>query len=143
MPRDFTGARISLGALGGVAALVLAGCGGAAGIGDAYGKVTNGGKPVTAGVVKFFPESGGTPVTGSISPDGSYRASGVPAGRCKVAVETLEFKHMAAPPKELAKQIHVARPVYVPIPTKYEKPESSGLEVEIKRGENAIELSVD
>ncbi|QJX00626.1 hypothetical protein [Frigoriglobus tundricola] len=143
MRRASTGPWVPGALFGALISLLLAGCSETPGIGDARGNVTHGGKLVTAGVVKFFPVSGGPAVAGAISPDGTYRASGVPTGRCKVAVETLEFKHMSAPPKELAKQILVARPVYVPIPSKYEKPDSSGIEVEIKKGDNLFELAVD
>ena len=71
----------------------LRSCGGPPPTGEVYGKVTTpAGKPVTAGVVKFFPESGGEPVLTSLLPDGTYRATGIPLGRAKVAIETQKTK---------------------------------------------------
>src|SRR5262245_45864115 len=99
------------------------GCGGEANkTGDVPGGVTYNCKSVTAGTVKFFPESGGEPVGTLINPDGTYRATGIPVGPAKVAVETLEFKNLTPPPPGIAKQLGGARAKYVPIPEKYEKP---------------------
>src|SRR5262245_60847108 len=121
-----------------------AGCGGrAAPTGEVHGKVVYQDKPVTAGIVKFVPEAGGEPVTTSLGPDGTYRATGVPVGRCKVAIETLQFKKLTEPPKAIAKQIKPGgRPVYVPIPAKYEKPESSGLNLEVQKGHNPFDIEL-
>jgi hypothetical protein len=113
--------------------LVATGCGGK-GVGEVTGTVTHKGQPVTAGAVKFVPEGGGDPVETPLGPDGTYRATGVPVGRSRVAVETLKFKAMTPPPAGLAKQMGGPRPVYVPIPEKYEKPDTSELSVEVKDG---------
>ncbi len=120
-------------ALGGLV-VVFAGCGKRPPpAGDVSGKVTVGGKPVTAGVVKFFPDAG-EPVETSLGPDGAYRATGVPAGRSKVAIETLQFKNLTQPPPAIAKQLGGPRAKYVPIPAKYEKPDTSGLSVDVRDG---------
>src|SRR5262245_29550919 len=112
--------------------VVFAGCGrGGPAAGEVAGKVSVGGKPVTAGVVKFVPDAG-EPVGASLGPDGTYRATGVPAGRSRVAIETLQFKNLTPPPPAMAKQMGGPRAQYVPIPAKYEKPDTSGLSVEVR-----------
>jgi hypothetical protein len=111
--------------------------------GEVYGKVTSGGKQVTAGFVKFFPEGGGEPVSSSIGPDGSYRATGVPVGHAKVAIETLEFKDLTPPPPGIAKQLGGPRTKYVAIPAKYETAETSGLSCEVKKGAIEWDINLD
>jgi hypothetical protein len=122
----------------------MAGCdGGPPPTGEVHGKVMYKDKPVTAGIVKFVPEAGGEPVATSLGPNGTYRATGVPVGRSRVAIETLHMKKLAGPPKEIAKVIKPGgRPVYVPIPAKYEKPESSGLTVEVQKGKNPFDIEL-
>jgi hypothetical protein len=137
-------ARAALLVAAGWVVCCMAGCGGGAPpTGEVHGKVMYKDKPVTAGIVKFVPEAGGEPVTTALGPNGTYRATEVPVGRSKVAIETLQFKKMAGPPKEIAKLIKPGgRPVYVPIPAKYEKPESSGLTVEVRKGENPFDIEL-
>src|SRR5262245_46481688 len=60
--------------------------------GEVYGKVVYKDKPVTAGRVKFVPTAG-DPVSTELLPDGTYRATGVPLGQVKVAVETADYKN--------------------------------------------------
>jgi hypothetical protein len=103
--------------------------------GEVYGKVSYKDKPVTAGNVKFFPEAGGEPVLTLIAPDGTYRITGVPVGRSKVAVETLHLKgHMTPPPPGLAKMMNGPQAKYVEIPKKYEQPDTSTLAFEVEKG---------
>jgi hypothetical protein len=125
-------------------ACVLAGCGSREKpTGEVYGKVSVGGKPVTAGMVKFVSEAADeTPVSTGLGPDGSYRATGVPIGRSKVAIETLMFKNLTPPPPGIAKQLGGPRTKYVPIPDKYERPESSGLTVEVERGKKQFDIEI-
>jgi hypothetical protein len=117
-----------------LAGLFAVGCSGQKGFGEVRGTVTYRDKPVTAGTVMFYPEGGGDPASGVLAPDGTYRATGIPVGRARVAVETARFKTMTPPPAGLAKQMGGPRPVYVPIPDRYEKPESSGLTFEVVKG---------
>ena len=117
-----------------LAVLLTVGCSTDRGIGEVRGSVTYHDKPVTAGNVTFYPDDGGTPVGAVLAPDGTYRATGVPVGRAKVAIETARFKTMTAPPAGLAKQMGGPRPVYVPIPDKYERPDSSGLSFDVVKG---------
>ena len=126
----------------GWAACVTAGCGGAQNTtGEVYGKVTVNGKLVTAGMVKFVPEVGEAVVTG-LGPDGTYRATGIPVGHSKVAIETLQFKQLTPPPPAIAKQLGGPRTKYVPIPAKYEQPDTSGLAVEVERGKKSFDIEL-
>ena len=119
----------------GCAAIVALGCGGnEKKTGEVHGTVMHNGKPVTAGSVKFFPEGGGEPVAAGLGPDGSYRATGIPVGQARVAVETIQFKNLTPPPPGIAKQLGGPRTRYVPIPDKYEKPDRSGLTFEVEEG---------
>jgi hypothetical protein len=113
----------------------MAGCGSKVKpTGEVHGKVSYNGKPVTAGNVKFFPEAGGEPVFSTILPDGTYRVTGIPVGRAKVAIETLAFKgHITPPPPGMAKMMNAPLPKYVPIPEKYEQPDTSGLTFEVEK----------
>jgi hypothetical protein len=114
--------------------------------GEVYGKVTvkDAGKvqAVTAGFVKFFPEAGGEPVATIIEPDGSYRATGVPVGRAKIAIETLQFKDIKPPPPEIAKSVKAPQRTYVPIPAKYEKPDTSGLAFDVEKGQKPFDIEL-
>jgi hypothetical protein len=125
-------------------ACFTAGCGPrVAPTGEVYGKVTYNGKPVTAGNVKFYPEAGGEPVGTSLAPDGTYRATGVPVGRCKVAIETLSFKgHISGPPPNMAKMVNAPQPKYVEIPRKYEEPTTSGLTIEVEKGQKPWDIEL-
>jgi len=111
--------------------------------GEVYGKVTYNGKLVTAGMVKFFPEEGGEPISTSLGPDGTYRATGVPVGRAKLAIETLAFKTLTPPPPGIAKQLGGPRTTYVPIPPKYEQPDTSGLAFDVERGTKPYDIVLD
>ena len=102
--------------------------------GEVYGKVMYKEKPVTAGTVKFTPANGGDPVTTELGVDGTYRATGVPIGSMKVSIETLHFKNLTPPPKGMEKMMGGPRLHYVPIPDKYEKPDTSDLRVDVAEG---------
>jgi hypothetical protein len=110
--------------------------------GEVYGKVTINGKLVTAGTVQFFPEDGGDPVGTELGPDGNYRATGVPVGRAKVAIETLDYKQLTPPPAGLAKMMGGPRAAYVPIPQKYEKPDTSGLVFDVEKGKKSWDIEL-
>jgi hypothetical protein len=104
--------------------------------GEVFGKVMYNDKPVTAGQLMFFPEDGSDPVPGQIEPIGTFRATGIPVGKARVAIETLQFSHPTPPPPGIAKQLGGPRTKYVQIPAKYEKKESSPLEFDVKKGVN-------
>lgn len=63
---------------------LAAGCGSRTG--TVSGKVTYQKKPVTAGMVQFFPEGKGGDFSASIKEDGSYTISKLPPGPTKIVV---------------------------------------------------------
>jgi hypothetical protein len=132
----------SLVILGWVAFFALGCGGGVKPTGELHGKVKHNGNDVTAGNVMFFPEAGGEPISASIDPDGSYRATGLPIGRSRMAIETLQFKNMTPPPPGIEKQLGGLRPKYVAIPEKYERPETSGLTVDVVKGSKPFDIDL-
>jgi hypothetical protein len=120
--------------------LAASGCGPGRERGTLTGTVSFQGQPVTDGIVLF---SGDVSYMYSIQPDGTFEAKtaegkGVWAGTYRVAVAPAladpEMGVGKSPPR-----------ISIPsnIPRRYWKPETSGIEVEIKEGQNeplAIEL---
>lgn len=109
----------------------LAGCG--AGKYPVRGTVTlEDGTPLTKGLVIFERVDGGPPLTarGNVQPDGRYELStetpgdGVPTGRYKVAINPLDTSDAPDEQKVL------------PFDVKYVNLKTSGLECEVKAGEN-------
>jgi hypothetical protein len=71
-----------------LAALLLAGCGGAK-YGKISGKVLHKDKPLPGGVVTMFPVDGkGNPASANINENGEYTIEKVPVGKVKIAVST-------------------------------------------------------
>jgi hypothetical protein len=131
-------------------ALALAACGCNANTTDVSGKVTFKGKPVVYGTVVIV-GSDGTPKSGAIQPDGSYRVADVALGPAKVAVTSprppggeqarkqgrdsdgdVDDKPTPAPtpaaPPEVIKN-------WFALPEKYGDPSRSELTAAVKRGE--------
>ena len=117
-----------------VAALGLAGCGSFAGPGKGSlastipvkGKALFRGKPLTGGTVEFEPVNAGMLASGSILADGTFTlrssngAEGAVAGKHRVTVsETKE-----------------------PVPRKYSRPATSGLEVEVSAEKPDVTLDL-
>jgi hypothetical protein len=46
------------------------------------------------------------------------------------------------PPPEIAKQLNAPRPQYVPIPPKYEKPDTSDLAVQVENGKKPFDIEL-
>jgi len=95
------------------------------------GRVTLDGQPLSSGTVSFMTESGAV-ATGKIGADGAFRmvpfgasGDGVPAGRYKVVV-------CAPDPNALAAMKLPDGPVPSLIPERYNSPDTSGLEFEVK-----------
>ena len=125
-------------------AVSLAGCSGTT---DMSGKVTYQGKPVVFGSVVVI-DSDGTPKSGSIQPDGSYRVSGVKPGSVKVAVSSPQPPGSVPPKKSRGREEDLDKPQHEEppapaeviknwfvIPNKYGDPTRSELTVEVKSGE--------
>jgi len=108
----------------------------------ASGKVTYRDATLQSGEVRFMPEGGGQPASGKIQADGTFKLGtfapddGALPGKYKVLVEVFpEGEDAGLPGQEFGKK----KP---PIPTKYTSDKTSGLEFEIKSGENNIELKL-
>jgi hypothetical protein len=119
---------------------MFVGCAGSSQESRVSGQVTLDGNNIGPGMVVFAPEGGGKPATGSIESDGSYtmntsRDVGLAAGTYKVAVSVREMpqnvKRGDRPP-----------PGKLLIPEKYEQSTTSGLEYEVKPGDNTIDIEL-
>jgi len=103
------------------------------------GKVTLDGNGVGPGVVVFVPTGDqGNPATGAIQPGGdyflkTYRDSGLSAGKYKVSVSVFD-----QPPVKPGERSMVAAKLITP--EKYVSAETSGLEYDVERGSNTIEI---
>jgi hypothetical protein len=116
----------------------------AATVGCSEGKQVIEGRNLTTGIVRFDgqPLKGGTitftskenpilSVTTSIRAAGNYRTDRAPTGKSIVTVET-ESLH------------HGNEAAYIKIPAKYSDPATSGLEVDLKPGENEnVDISLE
>ena len=87
------------------------------------GAVTFDGKPLPAGKVLFESSEKGIATTAPIK-DGSYSTDRAPIGKVAVGVDTVSVKY--GNPSQ-----------FVRIPAKYADTATSGMEIEIKPGENA------
>ena len=121
-----------------VVALTATGCSSGPQFGTIFGSVTLDGKPVTAGFVTFIGKTGGTPVTGPIGENGTYRVEGVPVGEVLVGIvggggdEVAQGEIMkrggaspsqGPPPKPKPKVV---------LPANYAEPGASGFVVKVK-----------
>ena len=132
--------RLFLASLLGLGLTVLVGCGSGSNpkVGNVEGKVQVNGVAANSGNINFI-GADGTTIGAAIQPDGSYRAIGVAVGEAKVTV-------IGAPPpvksnvpipatKDAPAGMNgVANPV--PVPAKFNKPETSGLSTTVKNGTN-------
>ncbi len=127
--------------------LVCAGCSQATG--TVTGTVTYNNKPLTKGMLTFVTPNG--TATGTIEPDGKYRMA-VPVGTAKVSVFVASGPRMPGGPKggmkggkdlppEAKKMLDNAKGGSgVTIPQKYTDPETSGLSVNVKSGQNPYDI---
>jgi hypothetical protein len=111
------------------------------------GKVTLKGAPVTAGAVTFHGENKFVQ-SAVIDANGAYNISNAPVGPVKVSVASA--KPRAAPPggkaataKHPGDKGGAAAVAAVPIPDKYKDPNQSGLNFELKAGEQVIDLPLE
>jgi hypothetical protein len=130
------------------ALLLVIGCGRGDGVnrgGKLTGKVTLDGKPVGGGEVTVIGADGKHSMSGKIRNSGEYEIMEPPLGPCKLAVVTSSIKDVPPPsakkgPVNFTDPATGEWPIYVPIPAKYEKPETSGLTVEIKGGDQTHDI---
>ena len=116
------------------------------------GTVRLDGQPLTSGRVTFLCDGKGRPaISGNIASDGSYAIDDPPVRRAMVSVETFKVPHR---PKsgvdpfsgidyeaEWIAEWGDAGP-YVPIPSRYASPTSSGLEMTIVPGVQAFDIEL-
>ena len=117
------------------------------------GRVTYQGKPVPLGQIVFYPEKG-RPATGSIGSDGSYRLTtfvtgdGAMLGRYRVTIEAMRTTRGGARPKTLEDELHGVGQgsgqavMEWLVPEKYSRQETTPLTVEVKSGQNTINLDL-
>ena len=124
--------------IAGLTVLTLAGCGG--GKCPVRGTVMlDDGGPLTKGIVVFERSEGGSAITarGEIQPDGHYELStdklgdGVPPGKYRVLINSMDLSDVPDEKKNL------------PFAIKYLKFETSGLEYEVKSGQNEYAIKLD
>jgi hypothetical protein len=124
-----------------VIAAALAGCSGSDLGAEVSGQVTLDGESVGPGVVVFAPVDGkSNPPEGAIMPDGSYflktsRDLGLRPGAYKVAVSV--YNSPDVKPGERSTVL----PKLV-TPEKYSSAETSGLQYEVKPGDNTIDIDL-
>jgi len=138
------------------------------GCGDKYqqrgtvtGKVTLDGKPVTAGTVAFITADNRTG-SAQLDAQGKYTMKDAPVGEVTATVTSskLNIRTSAAPKGYVMKPPPGAAPVgvkspeevggkpdtatypklYMPIPEKYAKPDTSGLKYTVNKGEQTIDI---
>ena len=116
------------------------------------GTVRVDGQPLTGGRMTFLCDGKGRPaISGSISSDGSYAIDDPPVGRANVSVETFKVPPRPKPgidpvygvdyEAEWIVEWGNAGP-YVPIPSRYASPTSSGLEVTIVPGMQTFDIAL-
>jgi hypothetical protein len=114
--------------------------------GDVSGTVRLDGKPLVFGTVQFE-ASDGKLHNGLIEEDGSYFIPGVAHGETRVAVSSQNPTSAAFQPlHRVGIENQATRPKAVqgwfPIPSKYEMFANSGLTIDVKSGENQIDIEL-
>ncbi|HKI34900.1 MAG TPA: carboxypeptidase-like regulatory domain-containing protein [Gemmataceae bacterium] len=141
-----------------MASLAAVGCGKAKC--TVSGKVLFKNAPLKGGTVTFVNDDGNTQVS-PIAEDGSYTIRNIHPGAVQIAVETASMKppegrnakkytYQAPKPPEGQEDNSGYKPKditeharrYVPIPTKYDQPENSGLTFTVQRGEQSYDIVV-
>jgi hypothetical protein len=116
----------------GLIAIFLAGCGGA---GTVTGEVTLDGTPLKEGLITFHPADPGPTAYGQVKAGEFNLSTGqkasVPPGKYKVTVSASTIPEMGT--KQEAKLL---------TPAKYAKPDTSGLEAEVKSGSNRFKFEM-
>jgi len=139
--------------------VVISGCGSKKKLGSVKGKIEYNGKPVTGGKISFHSTSGAEKAEIGILSDGTYSLTNVPLGECKVVIETESIRGIMDPraksgpkmllPKDAMKdaprdakvpdappeETGPPMPVYVKIPEKYGKLETTPEKMDVKKGD--------
>ena len=131
---------------------LAAGCGGGRWNGsgaDVTGRVTLDGQPVGIARILFY---GGDrpydPIFMELEPDGTFQSVNVPLGSVRVAVQTSPYaglgklKMAAQGGKIRSPGPPIPKGDWRPVPAKYEDPATSGLEYNITRGANKLDIAL-
>lgn len=133
--------------LGLLVGLFTAGCG-PSNNNSLTGKVILDDAPVTGGMITLHPQSGGTDLSGRITPDGTFTILGVPAGVFQVAISTdllnpafkmkTGYENSTPPPGSPPMQgpppaSGGIEGTYVEIPQQYKTPATSGITWDIQK----------
>jgi hypothetical protein len=145
-PRPLTVARRP--ALLAVLLAALAGCAG--GKSALTGKVTYKGKAIVFGTV-VVQGADGLQIPGTINPDGTYRVTGIAAGKALVGVVSRDPGPTAAPKGRVSGKTSrdaedgpgpADRPRWFALPQKYEDPSRSGLTTTLRPGANQYDIEL-
>jgi hypothetical protein len=98
------------------------------------GHVTYKGKPLPSGMITFTALDRTGSYSSAIAADGTYAMDGMKPGKYAIAVAVMKPVKPAAD-KAAAKDVF-------PIPEKYADPKKSGIEAEVKAGENDVNLDL-
>lgn len=132
-----------------------AGCSSGPTLAPVSGRVTVGGKPVTAGRIEFYPEAGRM-ATAAIRPDGTYTLTtfdagdGAVVGRHRVAIRAVEFKADAGQPAPKSVQEEAtlsgsggaAGEVVWLVPQRYSEQDTSDLTADVASEPNVINFDL-
>lgn len=154
--RRLTGLALALG----ISSAILSGCNGgprAGGpTGTVTGRVTIGGQPLEEQVVVTFLGQDGSPATALTAPDGRYELTihtsrSIPVGHYKIGISPYDPTESAASAPVDPRQVldvktgaSTARTQWnSQVPAKYGNPATSGLEWDVKVGQNSIDIDID
>jgi hypothetical protein len=112
--------------------LILSGCGHSGSVGKVTGKVRYKDQLLSSGTVTFVGADGKVQ-HGAIAADGTYRIARVAVGTARVAV----LSHSRAPAG-----LGDGQEKPVAIPKRYERPETSGLTYEVKKGRQSFDIDL-
>lgn len=130
-------------------ALVLSGCGGQAGprTYPVTGTVTQDGKPLADAAITFHPVGQGQPAAAKSDAAGRYQTSALP-GRYRVTIAKFVSEQQtgaAASSGEYQEEAPETTPAPSRniLPAKYADPGTSGIEVEVKAGDNNFDFRIE
>lgn len=124
-------------------AILAVGCGGGPATGKLSGKVTVNGKPLPNGMIMLVVDGKANLIAGI--QDGAYSIEKVPVGKASIGVrETQPAVDSPITKPEAGKPpiTKTAPPPSSMVPSKYERPETSGLSTTIAKGANEFNIDI-
>lgn len=104
------------------------------------GRVTVDGKPLRSGRVTVTADDDIGRTSGPIIADGTYTLIGAAVGPSKFSVNTSDFKILLQEPDSGIKP--GPNPDYVPIPARYDRPDTSGLAFTVPSGKAMYDIEL-